>query len=216
MTRLFASLTSIDVGELVPIVERLEEAGVDGFHIDLSDGVFTPGLLFGPNVVKAVSTRTTLPVEAHLMTTNPDVYVQPLVDAGARRVSFHWEATLYPWRTVSILEKADCAAGIAFNPATPVPDLSYLMHSVAFVNLLTTEPDVAGEKLLPTMAERVSRFRTLLPETIAIEVDGGIEASSAGALITAGASEVVMGRSLVSSPDPRAVIAAVRAIPVSH
>jgi len=210
VTRVFASLTSIDVGELVPTVERLEAAGVDGFHIDLSDGVFVPGLIFGPGMVAAVASRTRLPVEAHLMTVDPEAHIAPLVDAGAQRIAFHWEAASYPWRTVSILQQAGCIAGIAMNPATPVPDLDYLAESIAFVNLLTTEPDVVGERMLPAMAQRVARFRQVLPPTVAIEVDGGVGSDAVQALVAAGADELVMGRSLVAAADPRGVVESVR------
>jgi ribulose-phosphate 3-epimerase len=210
VTRIFASLTSIDVGELAAVVERLEEAGVDGFHIDLSDGVFTPGLTFGPSVVAAVTSRTRLPVEAHLMTTNPESHVPALADAGTSRIAFHWEATLYPHRVVTILQQAGCGAGIAFNPATPIPQLAYLDSAVSFVNILTTEPDVAGERLLPAMADRVGRFRAALGPELTIEVDGGVGRVSMAALIAAGADDLVVGRALVAAPDPRATVTAMR------
>jgi ribulose-phosphate 3-epimerase len=210
--RIWASLTSIDIGELVEIAQRLEASGVDGLHVDVSDGVFTPDLTFGHRVVSALVARTSLPVEAHLMVVTPEEQLRAVADAGASRASFHVEATRYPWRVAALARSLGLAVGVAVNPVTPLASLEQVAPACDFVNVLTTEPDGQGERMLPQMAQRVADTSRLYGGASVVQVDGGIAPGNLPPLVAAGAAEVVVGRALVAEPQPALCLAALRAV----
>jgi ribulose-phosphate 3-epimerase len=198
--RIWASITSVDLGELVDVVMRLQDAGVDGIHVDVCDGIFVPDFTFGHRVVRALTSRTTLPVEAHLMVANPEPLLPALADAGAARIAFHVEATAYPWRVAGLASDLGMQVGVAVNPATPVPSLRYLSQALSFVNVLTTEPDTRGERLLPRMEDRVRQVADAAGP-MPVQVDGGLNLAVLSRFVSAGASEFVVGRSLVGADD---------------
>lgn len=210
--RIWASITSIDLGELVEVAQRLEEAGVDGIHVDVSDGVFAPDLTFGHRVVSALTSRTSLPVEAHLMVVTPEEQLRVAADAGATRACFHVEGTRYPWRVAGVGRSLGLDIGVAVNPVTPVESLQYLVPLCDYVNVLTTEPDEQGEHLLPAVADRVARVAALGAGGWAVQVDGGVNVENLPPLVAAGATEVVVGRGLVADPEPAHLLAVLRAV----
>jgi ribulose-phosphate 3-epimerase len=198
--KIWASITSIDLGEFVDVAMRLQESGLDGIHVDICDGVFVPDFTFGHRVVRALTSRTTLPVEAHLMVAQPESFLTALADAGAARIAFHIEATRYPWRVAGLAADLGMQVGLAINPATLVPQLSYLSGAISFVNVLTTEPDTRGELLLSRMEQRV-RHVVDAAGSAPVQVDGGMSLDVLGSFASAGASEFVIGRSLVGADD---------------
>jgi ribulose-phosphate 3-epimerase len=207
-SRFWASVTTLDLGQLVDVAQALQEAGVDGMHVDVSDGVFTPDLTFGYRVVRALTSRLSIPVEAHLMVVNPEEQLRAVGDAGASRASFHFESTGYPWRVVCLARSLGISVGIAFNPATPVGSGEYLREEINFVNILTSEPDNFGERMLPRMSRRVAEARVCLGTECVIQVDGGVSATNIAALSEAGAREFVVGRALLDQEAfPAALIA---------
>ena len=175
---IFGSITSLEPTALGEAALRLLDAGVDGLHVDIADGVFVPYLTFGPSVVAALRKMTTAILDVHLMVSDPEQIIETVASSGATRISFHLEATRYPWRVTSLIRRAGVEAGVALNPISPVSGLEALGDSISFVNLLTTDPDVAGERLLPRMPERVASVRGMLQEARPIEVDGGIAADN--------------------------------------
>jgi len=205
--RLLASIRPLDPLELGAGCERLLETGVDGLHVDLADGVFAPELTVGPEVVRALAARTAALLDVHLMVAGPEPYVRAVAEAGATRVAFHLEAAPYPWRLASLARSLGLQVGVALNPATAVAALEPVAAAVDFVNLLTTELDLAGERLLPGATERVAAARRLLPPEVWIQVDGGVEADNAAGLVAAGADELVVGRALAGAADARALLA---------
>jgi ribulose-phosphate 3-epimerase len=210
--RLWASVTTVDLGELVEVAQRLEEAGADGIHVDVCDGVFAPDLTFGHRVVSALTSRTSLPVEAHLMVVTPEEQLRAVADAGAARACFHVEATRYPWRVAALGSALGLSVGLAVNPVTAVDPLGYLAKLCDYVNVLTTEPDEQGEHILPAVADRVAKVAALGGGAWAVQVDGGVTLANLPPLLAAGATEVVVGRALLSDPDPAAVVTALRAV----
>jgi len=209
VTRIWASVTTLDLGRLVEVSQALQEAGVDGLHVDVSDGVFVPDLTFGYRVVRALTDRLIIPVEAHLMVINPEEQLRAVSEAGASRASFHFESTAYPWRVACLGQSLGLEVGVAFNPATPLGSVGYLREGISFVDILTSEPDSRGERMLPRMAARVTEAGINLGGDVVIEVDGGVSMSNIEELSAAGASDFVVGRALI---DVEALSTAVTAL----
>ncbi len=206
--RIFASVVSADQADLGAAADRLLAAGVDGLHLDLADGVFVPDLTFGVRTVRALRARTDAVLDVHLMVARPEDYLRAVADAGASRVSFHVEAVAYPWRLVSLARSLGIEVGAALNPVTPLETLDTLALSIDFVNLLTTEPDFAGEHLLPGMVERVARARRDLPAEIRLQVDGGVDSTTIGGFTDA--DDLVVGRGICGSEDWTGAVAELR------
>lgn len=194
MLKFWASVTSVDIGRLVEVCLALEQAGVDGVHVDVSDGVFMPDLTFGHRMVRALADRLRVPVEAHLMVVKPEEQLRAVSDAGATRASFHFESTAYPWRVATLARSLGLLVGLGFNPASPLAAIGYLDERLDFVNILTSEPDDQGERMLPRMPQRVADARQNSCESTIIQVDGGVTGNNIAALYEAGAEEVVVGR----------------------
>jgi ribulose-phosphate 3-epimerase len=210
--RLFGSITSADPMSLGDEVGRLTDAGVDGIHVDIADGVFTPDFTFGLRVVRAVAAATSVLVDVHLMCVRPEVQLSQLAGIcdPRMRVAVHIEACAYPWRTISLARQLGLRVGLAVNPATPPESLGALASAVDFVNVLTTDPDFAGERLLPGSAQRVAAARALMPRPVSLQVDGGIRLEVTRDLVAAGADEIVVGRALFAASDTRQAVDAFR------
>ena len=208
--RLFASLTSVDQLDLGGSAERLMRAGVDGLHIDVADGHFVPFLIHAPAVVRALRSRTSALLDAHMMVEDPEAYLQDLAESGADRVAFHVEATRYPWRVTSLARRFGLEVGIALNLITPVVTLEALSGSIDYVHLLAADHDFAGDRALESMAIRVRSVRQIAPPHVRIEVDGGVTKDNACDLVAAGADDVVVGRGISSAPEWTVAVSAIR------
>jgi ribulose-phosphate 3-epimerase len=208
---IYGSIRSVDPADLGASAERLLEAGVDGIHVDVADGVFVPELTFGPAVARSLVARTRAAVEVHLMVVDPERYLRELADAGIARVAFHVEATGYPWRVCSLARSLGLVVGIAANPATPIGALAAVAEAADYVTLLTTEPDLAGERLLPGSEERVAAVRAALAPESRLEVDGGVDAAAVLRLAAAGAQDFVVGRAVTASEQWEQAVRGLRA-----
>lgn len=209
--KLYASLSAADPLHLGEVVARLERAGIDGLHVDFADGRFTPVLQGGLDLLRAVRTATPLPISVHLMVEEPEPWLQPLVVAGATRISIHIESAAYPWRLRALAKRFGVEFGLSLNPGTPLAVLEPLRAVPDFVSLLTTEPDEAGEWFLPGMLGRIRSARQAVPGAVDIEIDGGVDAKIWTAAIAEGATAVVVGRSLLNAADWPLAVAEFRA-----
>jgi ribulose-phosphate 3-epimerase len=198
------SLASAPMGHLADTIAELERAGADALHFDLEDGHFVPVMTLGTRLIAELRPLTHLPFDVHLMVDNPEQII-PLVTAlGADAVSVHYEACLYPRRTLRMIRQAGKQAGLAFNPKTPFPRLDYLLPHLDFVLILTTEPEMPDCPYLPAVLDNVRAAAAFAGEyhpRLGIVADGGIDATNIAEVVAAGATAVVSGRGVFAGGE---------------
>lgn len=205
------SVLSADFAHLADELESIGSA--DYVHFDVMDGHFVPNLTFGPDILRAIKATTDVPVDAHLMISNPDEMCHLYVEAGADMVSFHLEATNHAHRLVSYLREAGVRPAVAINPATPVCMLDSIIEDVDMVLVMTVNPGFGGQKFIPSSVQKVAKVRSLARAhgvTPLIEVDGGVSASNAGQICAAGANVIVAGSAVFKKDDRAAAIQAIK------
>ena len=208
--RIVPSILSADVARLGEQVREAVEAGADRIQVDVMDGHFVPNLTFGPDVVRAVRRSAPgVPVEAHLMVERPEQFIHQFVEAGADYVIVQVESTYSMYRTVHAIAEAGARPGVALNPATPVEAVRELIPYVGMVLVMTVEPGFGGQRFVPSSPDKIRRVRELAPD-LDIEVDGGIDATTAPLVAAAGASLLVAGSSVYG--HPQGVAAGIRAL----
>ena len=183
------------------------------------DGHFVPNITIGVPVVKSLRRATDLPLDVHLMITDPDRYLEAFIDAGAGMVSVHVEVLPHLHRTVTQIKKLGAKAGVVMNPSTPVSAIEEIAPDVDFVLVMSVNPGFGGQSFIPTAYEKIRRLRQLLGrrDTL-VSVDGGVKSDNAARLAQAGAGVLVAGSSVFGAPDPGAAVAALRnasEVPVS-
>ena len=206
------SILSADMADLARDLGRIATA--DLVHVDVMDGRFVPNLSYGTPIVKAARSATDLPLDVHLMVSNPDETVAWYVDAGADMVTFHAEASTHMHRTVHLLRERGVRAGVALNPSTPVDVLSEIVADVDMVLLMSVDPGFGGQSFIEGTLGKLGRLKRLCDAsgaTTTIEVDSGISARNAKAMARAGANMLVTGSAVFGSDDPSAAIAGIRA-----
>ena len=208
------SLLSADFARLGEAVALAERAGADLIHFDVMDGHFVPNITIGPPVLKSLARVARLPIDVHLMIENPDRYVEAFVEAGAASVTVHAEAAVHLHRTVHLIKSLGAKAGVALNPATPVGALEEIAGDVDYVLVMTVNPGFGGQTFIPRSESKVRAMRELLRRagsTAPIEVDGGIDTTTAARIVAAGADILVAGNAIFGSPDPAGATQALRA-----
>jgi len=179
-------------------VRLLDEGGVHMFHVDVMDGHFVPNVTLGPDFVAAVRRATDVPIDCHLMVTDPDSLVPVFADAGANILIPHLEAPHHIDRTLRHVGDVGCQAGVALNPATPVGALDHVLELVELVLVMSVNPGFAGQKFIPYVMEKIARLREHIDARdldVAIMVDGGVTLELIPRLAEAGADIVVAGSS---------------------
>lgn len=210
--RIAPSLASAPLDRLGEVVRELEAAGADLLHFDVEDGVFVPVMTLGTKLIRDLRPLSTLPFDVHLMMVNPEWLLPQLAEFGADRVTVHAEACPYPRRVLRQIVALGMQAGLAFNPATPLPDLAYLRPYLSIVNILTTEPEIPDAPPLLPVLDKLRQGRAQ-PGLDGVEwiVDGGINEDTIAAARLAGADTVVAGRAAFSGGDVASNLAALRA-----
>lgn len=203
------SILSADFTRLGDEVRAVEAAGADVIHVDVMDGHFVPNITIGPLVVRAVRAVTSLPVDVHLMITDPDRYLKDFIDAGADWVTVHVEACVHLHRTLTSIKDMGRKAGAVLNPATSLTSLEYVLSEVDLVMLMSVNPGFGGQSFIPSVIDKIRRLRQILdavnPE-VGIEVDGGIGPATIAAVAEAGANIFVAGSAIYGQVDYAAVI----------
>ena len=209
--KIASSILSADFSRLGS--ELADIASADLVHFDVMDGHFVPNLTFGLDVLRAVKAATSLPVDAHLMISNPDEMVEKYLDAGADIVSFHYEATAHAHRLVSLIHERGAVASVALNPATPVYALEPIIDDLDMVLVMTVNPGFAGQRFIESSTRKLRRLRRMCDErgvNPMIEVDGGLSAQNASEVTRAGANVIVAGSAVFGASDRAAAIADIR------
>ena len=184
-------------------------SNADFVHYDVMDGHFVPNLSFGPDILRQVAASTDVPIDAHLMISNPDIDAVRYVQAGASMVTFHMEATNHAHRVLHAIKDAGAQAGVALNPSTPVIALDAIIDDVDMVLLMSVNPGFGGQSYIETTSRKLRQLRALCFERGVeplIEVDGGIGMDNVADICAAGANVIVAGSAVFRSDDPAKVV----------
>lgn len=209
--RIAPSVLSADFARLGE--ELADIATADYVHYDVMDGHFVPNLSFGLDILRTVKASTDLPVDVHLMITNPDEMVEKYLDAGADLVSFHYEATAHANRLVSLIRDRGAKASVALNPATPVSMLEPVLDDLDMVLVMTVNPGFGGQKFIESSLRKLRQLRRMCDEhgvSPFVEVDGGISAKNVAEVTAAGANVIVAGSAVFGAADRGAAVADIR------
>lgn len=203
------SLLAADFARLSASVDLVRSSGADWIHCDVMDGVFVPNISFGFPVLKAVSKITDLPLDVHLMIVNPDRWVGAVRDLGAMMMNVHQEACTHLHRTVQAIHDAGMKAAVTLNPATPVGNLEDIIGDLDMVLLMSVNPGFGGQSFIPHTLEKIRRLRRLIAESgshALIEIDGGVNLTTAPAIAEAGADVLVTGSAFFGAEDPAMIV----------
>ena len=217
MTLIAPSILSADFGRLAEEVQAVEGAGADWIHVDVMDGHFVPNITIGPLVAKAVRRACALPVDVHLMIEKPERYLQDFVEAGADRITVHQETCPHLHRTLQEIRELGASPGVALNPSTAVETLVDVIPDLEMVLVMTVNPGFGGQRYIPNSTSKIARVAELLGRKgrgdVPIQVDGGVDATTAPTVVGAGATVLVAGSAVFNHPHgPEAGVRALRAV----
>lgn len=204
MGKIAPSILSADFSRLGKEIREVESAGADYIHIDVMDGHFVPNITIGPMIVKAVRRITDLPLDVHLMISEPDQFVDDFARAGASILTVHAETLNHTHRTVQHIRDKGLRPGLALNPATPLTVLDYILDDLDMVMLMTVNPGFEAQKFIPGVIPKIKEVREMIDSRnldVDIEVDGGIGPDTIGLVAGAGANVFVAGSAIFYSKD---------------
>ncbi len=201
--KLFPSILAADLNRFGEQIREAEEAGVDGFHVDVMDGHFVPNLSYGPNVARAVRKTSPLFMEIHLMVEHPEQWTDDFCAAGANRLIAHVESSCDIWRWMKAVRAARLEVGLGVSPSTSAGALAPYLGQLDLALVMTVVPGRGGQPFLDEMLPKVTQVQAMLKEARSgadVEVDGGINPLSAQLTVGAGASALVAGTAVFAAP----------------
>ena len=208
------SILSADFSRLGEEIRAVEAAGADIIHVDVMDGHFVPNITIGPLVVEAARKATKLPLDVHLMITNPELYVADFARAGADYLTVHVETAYHLHRLVqSIREQKNVKAGVSLNPATPLTSLDHILGDLDLVLIMSVNPGFGGQAFIPSALDKIRQLRKRIDDgglKAEIEVDGGVKPGNAAEIIAAGADILVAGSAVFGAKDYASAIQGIR------
>jgi ribulose-phosphate 3-epimerase len=190
------SILSADFAKLGEEARAIDEAGADWIHVDVMDGHFVPNLTIGPGVVKALRPHTKKPFDVHLMISPVDPFLDAFAEAGADIITVHPEAGPHLDRTIQHIKSLGKKAGVSLNPATPVDVLDYVLDQLDLVLVMSVNPGFGGQKFIDGQLAKIERIGETIVQRglkVELEVDGGVDADTAGQAVGAGATALVAG-----------------------
>lgn len=207
------SILSADFSRLGEEIKAAARGGATILHFDVMDGHFVPNLTVGLPVLKSIVRVTDLPVDAHLMISEPGRYAQQFVEAGAKMVSVHVEADAHLHRTLASIKAAGAQAGVVINPATPIESLTEALQFADYVLVMSVNPGFGGQKFIPSSIDKVRRLRRMIEERqleTRIEIDGGIDLANIASVVAAGAEIIVAGSAVFGGGNPEGAVRGLR------
>lgn len=209
------SVLAADFANLQRDIEMVNSSAADWFHVDIMDGVFVPNISFGFPVVEAIRKHAEKPLDVHLMITDPDRYIGAFAKAGASVITVHYEACTHLHRTLAAIRELGCKAGVALNPHTPVHVLEDIIEDADLVLIMSVNPGFGGQKFIQRTYDKLKALKAMAAgrnDNLLIEVDGGVNISNVGQLISCGANVLVAGNFVFTADDPKAVISEMKEV----
>ncbi len=203
--RIAPSILSANFANLSEDIRKVEDAGAHLLHVDVMDGHFVPNITIGPPVVKSLNKATKLPLDVHLMISDPDQYIAAFVDAGASILTVHAEATVHLDRTLNLIRSMNVLAGVSINPATPLSVVEHVLGLADLLLIMSVNPGFGGQKFIGYALDKIRQARQMIDNRnlrCVIEVDGGIDLETLPGVVRAGAQVVVAGSAIFGDPDP--------------
>jgi len=198
------SLLSANFAYLADEIKKVEAAGADLLHLDIMDGHFVPNLTFGPPVIAALRQVTKLPFDVHLMVTNPQELIEPFVKAGADILTVHAETAPHMHRLIQTIKASGVQAAVSLNPATSLTTIEEVLSDLDMVLIMSVNPGFGGQQFIPESVNKIKRLHQMIESRnlkVDIEVDGGINKTTAQAVVEAGANVLVAGSAVYGAPD---------------
>ncbi|NLO23385.1 MAG: ribulose-phosphate 3-epimerase [Fibrobacter sp.] len=204
LTQIIApSVLNANFLELGKNLQAIEQGGAELIHLDIMDGHFVPNISFGPTIAQNIKKGTSLPLDCHLMISNPENYVEAFAKAGAHYICIHAETTNHLDRLLHRIEELGCIPAVSINPATPIESIRHSLDIVQMVLIMSVNPGFGGQKLIPYTLDKIKNLRDQKPE-LNIQIDGGIKLDNIQEAQNAGANIFVVGSAIFESPDPQA------------
>ncbi len=202
--RIAPSILSADLLRLEEQVKAVTENGAGFIHVDVMDGHFVPNLTFGPNMVKALKRITDVPLDVHLMISNPDQYIDTYARAGADILTVHQEACTHLHRTIQTIHNQGIKAGVSLNPATSLSTIENVLDDMDLLLIMTVNPGFGGQKFIPQGLKKIAEARKMIDAAgrdILLEVDGGVDTQTVESIVQAGARVLVSGSAIFGRND---------------
>ncbi|MBV8211691.1 MAG: ribulose-phosphate 3-epimerase [Verrucomicrobia bacterium] len=206
--KLAPSILSADFARLGDQVSQLEKAGADRIHVDVMDGHFVPNISFGAAIVQSIRPITSLPLEIHLMISDPNFFLEQFLEAGGDSFLVHWEGNNNLYRTIRKIKELEKPVGVVINPATPAAVSEEILPEVNLVLVMTINPGFGGQRFLEMTLPKIRQMRQMIAQVnpnCELELDGGIDPTTAPMGVAAGADVLVVGSAIFDHADGLAV-----------